>query len=481
MRQIKTALIRPNERPDPLTPLEEANVTGIYPALGIAYLASSLLKENLPVKLIDAHAENYSAEDIAKIIAKENIDIAGISTTTLNWLRTLRIAKEIKKASPKTFVIVGGPHLSLYPKEAVSHPQIDAGVIGEGEFILPKIVKMVAEENIIYPIDGVATKVNGKVVVKYPKSAISNLDDIPFPAVELLPLKKYLALTIKRPFFTTITSRGCPYKCQFCSQIYSGGIFRTRSPKNVVDELEKYVKKYKAKEIIFFDETFTINEKRVVAICELILKRGLKFRWNIRARADTLTPIMLRALKKAGCYGVHIGVESGNQNILNKMKKDITIEQVEYAFKIAKEMGFETRGYFMLAYPGENMETIRQTIEFALKLPLDWASFSITVPHPGTPIYEEAIKMGLIQEDYWKLYTLNKINYKIPYFKIEGLSSSDLEKLLKYAYRKFYFRPSWVLNKLTSKRLYGDILSAISTISYILKRKIIAKLESKKI
>lgn len=470
MKPLRITLVRANERSDPDTPVEEANVTGLYPPLGIAYLAAALQLDNHDVRLLDAHALNLDPRQVAAEISARGDRLVGITSTTLNWIRALQVADAVKTAAPDCVLAVGGPQLSIFPREALFFEVIDIAVVGEGEDTIREIAAAVAEGTGIHGIPGTVTKENGKIRMHAAREPIGDLDSIPFPAINLLPLEKYRALTIRRPFLTMITSRGCPYRCGFCSQVYVGGTFRQRSPRNVFAEMAQYVRQYRVREIILFDETFTVGEERVLEICDRIVSSRLKFRWNIRTRADTVTARMLKALRRAGCYGVHIGIESGDPRILEVMKKDISLPQIRQAVRWSREAGLETRGYFMIGYPGETIEEIKRTIAFSTQLGLDWASYSITVPQPATDIQEDAVRMGLMAPDYWLKFSRREPCPPLPYFTTPNLNTATLEKLHRQAYRRFYARPALILRKLFSKRLYSNLIDLTDTVAYLATR-----------
>jgi len=468
--RIKILLIRCNESlRRPVSGLRETNVTGIYPPLGLAYIASVLRKAQYNVRVLDVHALNLTEGEIRSFVKRNPADIIMLTSTTLIWPNVLETARIVKDSLPKALIGIGGPQLSAYPQESVSFDYIDFGVYGEGEATVLEVVDRYERNTEINNINGTVIKKDGHVTVNPAREPIEKLDEIPFPAIELFPYKKYRVLNIEYPFFTMVTSRGCPYRCAFCSQVYNGGKFRYRSAMNVVDEMELYARRYNAKELIIFDETFTVDKERVLNICKLIKDRKLKFRWNIRTRVDLVDRDMLGSLKEAGCYGLHMGVESGSQEILNIMKKDITIPQVKEAFRHANALGFETRGYFMIGYPGENLHTIKQTLRLAKELDLDWASFTVTIPHPKTDIYNYALENGYLKTDYWRDYTLGRVRGSVPYFTTGEYDTNRLIRIKNYAYLSFYSRISFITKKLLSKYLFRLIKNLFKNISLLFR------------
>lgn len=445
-----------NIRPIP----EEAEETlQVYPALGLGYLASYLRSHGYPVDILDVHALKISPDEMINRVRKSGADIVGITTTTIGWPGAVEASELVRKALPKALIIVGGPHLSVYPEESLSFDSIDMGVQGDGEETLLEIVQAIEQNKSIKNIPGTVVKDEGEVKVNRPRKWIKDLSSLPHPAVDLLPLDRYKCLTVDKPFFTMISTRGCPYKCGFCSQIYCGDRVRFRTPEDLVAEIENYVKNYGAREIVMFDETFTIHEERVLKICQLIKEKNLKFRWNIRTRVDTITEPMLKALKETGCYGLHMGIESGSPRILEIMKKGITLEQVRWAFKLARKYGFITRGYFMIGYLDEDPQTYRATVDLARELDLDWASFSITTPLPATHLFEESVRRNYIDPDYWKKYTLLQTDGKdFPHVPSEHWDEQELQKMMRDAYYSFYLRPSYAWRRLTSIRSWKQFI-----------------------
>ncbi|MCD6309522.1 MAG: radical SAM protein, partial [Candidatus Eremiobacteraeota bacterium] len=410
-------------------------------------------ENGVPVEVLDICALNLSPDATKEYIKRSRATVVGITTTTIGWLGTVECARLAREALPDAVIVVGGPHLSLYPIECLSFPEIDLGVLGDGEETLMEIVTRLEEGWPLKKIKGTVYRDDdGTPVIAEPRPFIRDLDSLPFPAVDLFPLDRYRCLTIEKPFFTMTTTRGCPYKCAFCTQVFCGNTVRYRSAGNLVDEIELYIKKYGAREIIMFDETFTLKKPRVLEFCRQVMERELKFRFNIRTRVDLIDEEILEAMKEAGCYGLHMGVESGSEEILKLMQKGTTLKQVHRAFNMARKLGFMTRGYFMLAYLDENNETYRKTIRLARELPLDWASFSITIPLPGTTLYKQARERGLIKKDFWRDYTLGKIppGTPFPHFPLDGHNEEDLSRILSRAYFSFYLRPGFIINKLFS-------------------------------
>ena len=228
--------------------------------------------------------------------------------------------------------------------------------------------------------------------------------------------------------------------------------------------MERAVTRFGAKEIVFFDETFAVNKQRLFDICDGIIQRGIRTAWNIRTRVDILDEKMLKTMHRAGCRSLHVGIESGAPRIQKLMKKNLDLQRVADSLSLARRLGMETRGYFMIGFPGETLDEIESTIRFSTMLPLDWASFTITTPHPATDIYFEGRKEGRFDGDYWEKYTLGKVNVPPGYFTCGQYDQKKLEELLDTAYRRFYLRPGLVMSKLFRPRLWKELPDIVRTI-----------------
>lgn len=444
----------------------ETNISGVYPPLGLAYIASVLKNAELEVALLDNQIWRLRGNALKDEIKKNSPQVVLLSAMTPSWPAVVSLSRLIKEISSDITVGVGGPHLSVYPTEALSHKSIDFGIYAEGEHSALEALKAIREGRALDDVKGCVFRKDDRVIVNAPRQQIEDLDSIPFPSIEALPYKKYFALSVQNPFFTMVTSRGCPYRCKFCFQGYLGG-YRARSPENVVSEMELLVNKYGIKEIVVFDETFAVEGERALNICRLIRQKKLRFKWDLRTRIDLLNPQMLASLKSAGCRRLHLGIESGNQEILNKMDKGTSIAQIVEKVQLVKKYGFQARGYFMLGFPQESCEAIGKTIEFAKSLPLDWASFTITIGLPCTDIYNEALESGYFSVDYWREYAKgNRLDSK-PYFLPVGCQEGDLFALKKKAYKDFYLRPKIAWNMIKNSGFSG-IISDLRVVSKLL-------------
>ena len=458
MGALKVLLVKYHDTNIRPIPDDAERTLQIFPSLGILYIASTLREAGFDVEILDANAEGISARDFHQRVRDSRARIVGFTSMTAGWPSTVEGARIAREALPEALMVVGGPQLSIYPELCLSFDHLDVGVCGDGEETMLEIAQAVAGGTPLDDIPGTVVKVGGVIKKNPERKWYRDIDRYPFPAVDLLNWNLYRALTVKSPFYTMITTRGCPFKCRFCSQVYAGNTIRYRSPENVVDELELYVKKNGAREIVFFDETFTLKKSRIMKICELIRERKLKFQFDMRTRVDSLDEEMVEALRAAGGKRVHFGIESGSQQILDRMRKDITTEQVRSTVALCKKYGFSTRGYFMIGFLGETPETYRETVSLARELDLDWASFSITTPLPHTALFDEARNLGYIDESFWKDYTLLKATrVDFPHLETEYWDKNQLQKMLSQAYRSFYLRPRFLGKRLLELRNWENL------------------------
>jgi anaerobic magnesium-protoporphyrin IX monomethyl ester cyclase len=450
MLKMKILLVRYHDEGDINTRLPESlnRARGVLPPLGIAYIAAVLEKAGYQVKILDAIALNLTTQEVKEAIGAEAPDVVGVTamtSTVRGALEALQMAKE-----QGAITVIGGPQLSIYPQETLSYDFVDYGINGEGEYPFLYLVRALERKTSITDIPGLVYKENGKILTN-PAYIHLNLDEIPFPARHLLPMEKYSSIISMHPVATMVSSRGCPYQCGFCFKGPSDAKYRMRSAENVVDEMEILIKEYRVKEIMFYDDTLTMNRQHVENICKNILKRGLKIRWESPTRLDRIDAGLLKLMREAGCVRLRYGIESGDPRILKLMKKEISLPQAEEIFRLTRNAGIETFAYFIIGYIRETPETITNTIKFAKKINPDLIMFTLATPYPQTSLMDLAVKDGIVNGDYWKEFTLGKRNERMPYLV------PDAEKWIARAYRSFYFRPGYILKRLFKIRSLDEI------------------------
>lgn len=416
----------------------------ISPPLNLMYLAGALEDSSYDVCILDDDLEQRGIEEISKLLSKYDPTLVGVTATTSTIKNALEYVKIAKKVLPDSLIIIGGPHATFMPVETLkSCEELDAVVIGEGEKTTVELASKSLDTNNgqLSTVKGIAYQDNGNIKLNLPRELIKDLDSIPFPARHLVPFKEYGTTQEKNS--DMITSRGCVFNCGYCSSSrIMGRKFRTRSSKNVVDEIEHLTDEYKLEKIAFMDDTFMLDKRRAEEIAEEINRRGLDINFVASSRVDMVNKSLLEKLKSAGLTTLYYGVESGSQRILNLMKKGITLKQAEDAVRSAKDVGVEVLTSFILGYPGETRKEMDKTINFSIKLNADYSQFSILTPFPGTPIYQELKKKKLLDTENWNNYTVLKSVIK---YEELGLSKELVERKLTKAYIKFYSRPKYLL------------------------------------
>jgi len=449
---MKIGLIAPFSDVEDTESLSMIKEQGLYPSLGLGYIAAVLKKESYTVEYLDVSAEGLDEEELRRRIGAGGFDIVGITCTSFTLHHAKYVARIVKDVKPDTTVVVGGPQLLPYPKETLQFEFFDFGVLGEGEYVMLELVRGLEKDGDVSSIAGVIWKNDkGDVIVNKPPPLITDLDSIPFPGRELMPNDKFYCPIAKSKRFTTIiTTRGCPFNCTFCLRPAFMSQFRKRSARNVVDEMEYLVEEFGIEDILLYDDTFSLDQDRAMEICKEIQNRKLNIRWDCRTRVDCVSFELLSEMKKAGCVRIHFGVESGNQRILDEvLNKGYTLEQVKETFKWTKDAGIETLAYFMIGSPGETLTEIKDTFDLISEIDPDFIFFGITNILPKTQMYEYSLRRGIIKEDMWKEYTLGKIERPpITVFESDEYTKEDLQKMITACYRRHYLRPSYIIRRL---------------------------------
>ncbi|MBD3202876.1 radical SAM protein [Candidatus Woesearchaeota archaeon] len=415
--------------------------------LGIAYLASVLEKNGKKVDVLDVNAKNISKKKLHRIIKKEKPDLIGISCNTGTYKEALEIARISKDAHKKCKVVIGGPHSTFSAKTILEyHPQIDFCILGEAEYTLLELVDKLENNINYYSIKGLGYR-NGKknkIFINPLRRFIENLDEIPFPSWHLFDLNNpEVEQAYNLPIFkgdksiTIISSRGCYFTCSYCySEKFWGNRIRYRSPKNVLNELKK-LKKIGFKSVFFEDDTFTMDRKRVIDICKLILQEGLEIKWGCASRVDRVDLQLLKTMKKAGCIYIYYGIESSNQEIIDRAGKEIKIEDSEKAFELMRKVGITSEASIQFGLPGETIETAKNTIYWLKnKLKPDRIAISLTSLYPGTVLaytynidgndYEKGYKKDLFSQ--WKE---NKFIHGVNVYQTDFCNETNLKIIYK--------------------------------------------------
>ena len=441
---------------------------GFFPPLALGYLAAPLIQKGHEVRIMDCLPIKCGNEDVGAAVRDFQPDIIGISAVTANADEAHSLINYLKD-NFNLPIVIGGPHANCFP-EAVfrSAPRLDMLVSGEGERIFENVVDYY-NENKQLPEDEPGTwrrLEDGRIVKNKLAEPVMNIDELLPPAHQLFDYKLYRPLPMqykKLPVANLLTSRGCPWgRCTFCFE--SGRAsqrYRRHSPERVVKEIGFLIKMNGIREIAFWDDNFLVNQDWVEKFCGLLDAEGIKMPWSAYGRVNTINQQMLARAAKSGLWSVFYGVETGNQDLLDRVKKGITLEQVTQAVRWCNELGIDTRGSFMMALPGETPEKAMKTIDFACQSGLTYAQFLPTHPEWGTELYDDAVKSGCLAPSYRGRTTPTYIpsGYK---------DAAEIKKMLHLAYRKFYFRPSYFLKHLKRLKSVDAIRQYYDAIKYII-------------
>lgn len=429
-------------------------ISGSMPPLGIAYIASYLSGKSVNVRIIDVQAEKLPVEALLDSV-KASPDFIGITATTMTVKSGLETASLCRSRFPGSKLVMGGVHPTIMPEDVLKSPDIDFVIRGEGEKPFYELIS----GGDIRAIKGLSYKKEGGFIHNPDGALVEDLDTLPFPAYNMLPVRNYIPAlgSYKRlPAISIITTRGCPGKCTFCLGSYLGGRVRMHSTRYIIDEIKMLIRDYGIREISFYDDTFTAYKNKVREFCSIIIAEKIDIVWSCFARVDFVDGDILTLMKEAGCHQIMYGIESGCDEILRNIKKRTSLEKAVEVVALTKKIGIECRAAFMLGNPGETLQTMRQTLDFSKKLDPDIALFNITTPYPGTEMYEWADKNGYLKTKDWSKYDLSTAVMELP-----GLKPGDVEAFYKKAHHEFYGRPSYLLKRLLKIRSFNDLLMAI--------------------
>jgi len=423
------------------------STSSIYPPLELAYLAG-VLRRQAEVKILDANALDLDFNAVERAIEKFQPTAIVFTTSPVSFASDARIAEISKRINPAIKTILLDSHITPVMPEKIKErfPLIDHLVGTDPLINIPKIFGFLGA---------------------------AGLEDHPLPAYDLLPLKQYFSLTYsrKKPFATLTTSAGCPNRCKFCLvggatvQRGYGNRWQFKSPEKILAEI-KYLLSLGVKSLYFFDETFTVSKQRVRELCELLIKEKIKIDWACNGRVDTLDEKIIKIMKRAGCWNIMFGIECGSEETLLDMQKGTTLERAMKAVAACKTNGINVSASFVIGLPEESRETVEKTIAIAKKINPYRAQFVIATPYPGTKLYDEMKQSGLLLKDYdfsgYDAYCLANP----PAIKTWQMSPQDLLKAQKHAYRKFYIRPTAILNILFSLKSFSQLANLLKAIKY---------------
>ena len=402
----------------------------------LAYAAAVLKEAGHAVVLKDCIAEGMAKEEFMDWVKKLSPDAAVLETATASIYNDLELTKRIQEETG-TATILCGPHVTALPRNALENEFVDYVLIGEYEYALKNLVNALGAGKDTKGLKGVCSRDGSKIIINARAPLIEDLNEMPYPLRDSLPMKKYIDPFCKHsPNAQMISSRGCPNQCIFCLEpvVYGKRNYRMRSAENVVDEMEYLIEGYKVKEIYFDDSSFSVNRTRVDKICQEIMSRGIDIYWSCMAdsklRKDTL-----KKMNSAGCTALKFGVETADMQILKNVHKPFSSQDAKAVVKNCKDVGIETHATFVFGLPGETQETIEETMEFAFELGTDTAQFSSVIPFPGTELFEIAKKNNWLVTKDWSMYDGQNVIIEYP-----GLKGDEVARAVHRARKKIFLR-----------------------------------------
>lgn len=426
----------------------------VVPPIGLGYLATSLRKMGYRVQILDCIKEKIRPEDFSLVLKRKKPDVLGLTVYSSDLVVTKRYLEEAKKLNKKIITIIGGPHPSAMPKECFDSygELLDFAFVGEAEIGFPQLIEKLKKTkriraNSLKNIPGLIWRHHDKIKINNPKFPI-DLDSLGFPSWDLIKPETYPHAPLggfarRFPVAYILSSRSCPFQCTFCAaKAIHGSIFRRRSLKNVMKEVKYLINKRGIKELHILDDNFTLNQSFVKEFCQSIINDKINISWSCSngIRLDKIDQETISLMKKAGCYSVAVGVESGSARILKHMRKNLTKEYIKKQVRLISKAGVEVTGLFILGYPAETKKTILETISFAKSLNIIRSSFTTFVPLPGSEMWEYLEKEGRLNLS--QLDTLSYYRTDINYMK--NVSQKDFRMLQKKAFIEFYLRPKIV-------------------------------------
>ncbi len=425
------------------------------PPLGIMGLASYLRDRfsDMDVKLIDMAPERLSHDEAADKVLGFSPDVVGISAMSYEASDMQKLSGLIKSKAPDLPVIAGGPHVTTIKERAFEDPNLDCIVMGEGELTLAELLpRILAGERDFSEVAGIGFRKNGEVKITGPRDEIVDLDSLPLPAYDLIDLPRYWDLPrfgttfVNKEYATLSTSRACPYQCTYCHRIF-GRRYRSQRPENVLRDLESLYRDFGVREVQFVDDCFNLEKKRMAAICDGIVERGLKFSISFPngIRGDIMNEESLQKLKRAGTYRITYAIETASPRMQKFIKKNVKLDKLKDVIEETDRQNIMVDGFFMVGFPGETREEIKMTMDYALSSKLHSANFWFVTPFKGTELYDQAVEMGYDVPD-----ETESLHYFDPQTDLSEVPGPELKKMVQRTFLKFYLHPRrlWRIFKL---------------------------------
>ena len=468
---MKFSLINASPNED-LDEREKRKSVASWPPLGILYLGAVLQERGMEVSVLDQPAKGFTIEETVNWVEKEDPDILGFSTFASSGRTAALISKKVKEKNPNVITVFGNYYATFNSERVLrKYPSVDIIVRGEGENTAIELVSCLRNKDSLKKVRGITFK-NGENIVSTPdQPLIKDLDSLPFPDRELIDDEYHSIIAganvAPKKFTSMVSSRGCVYRCRFCScQRFARGMWRSRSVQSTLDELH-FLASEGYEQFIFIDDSFTLNQKRVIKLCREMRKEKIDLEWICEGRVDNCSYEMLREIARAGCRILYFGIESANQRLLNYYNKQTTPQQSKTAVKTARKAGIDAVvGSFIVGAPDETKEEIQNTIEFAKQIPIDFPQFNILGVYPGTDIWNEFEAKGLLKGgEYWE--TGVAVSEICP----TAVPLNEIKHMIHEAFYHFIRRPSFLLGQIarTVKSSYRKqvVISNLSRIGDI--------------
>ncbi len=446
---MRIALVVPPWGPDDIRAKDTRGISGCWPTPGLQYIAAVLREAGHEIMFLEGFF--YSNEEMLEKIREFRAQALGVYVISLLWDKAKPLIEKARERDPGLFTFIGGHGATAMPETLMEGtPALDAIVVGEGEITSRELIRAVMNGEDLKTVRGLLIRDGGRLLRTPPREMLDDLDRLPFPAVDLCEMDRYypsFEQVSTVPAMQMLASRGCTGSCLYCYKMY-GSRIRLRDPVRVVDEIEYYIRNYGTREIKFWDEHFSHDHDHVYAICREIMARNLNIRWWVSCRADSVDRPLLKAMKKAGCWCINYGVESGLQKHLDTLMKHESIQQIRDAVRLTHSVGIKTHTTYIFGIPGETFEDGLKTIEFARELNSFTVEFFPITPFPGTPLYKGVHRglFGTMSSDLGDQGMLLDRPCFVPF----TMTADEIMELRRLAYLKYFFRPRFILYRLTN-------------------------------
>ena len=445
---------------------------GHTPPMGLLYLQSAIEHSRHESVFLDADLEGWSHEEAARRALSYGPDIIGLQAMSFTMPDAYLVAKAAKAIDPEVATVIGGPHPTIYPRETAGLEAVDFAFAGEGEKNFIAFLDMFRDPVERTKVPGVACRAGegegeGGATTFNPAGLLRDIDEVHYPARRSSHYERYSSvLAAHNPVTVMITSRGCPFSCIFCNRM--GRQYRCHSAGYVLGEIEEIIG-LGIKEVFIHDDTFTLNRKRVVDICEGIISRGYRVSWEARTRADCVDEELLSLMKRAGCTRLSFGVESGSEKVLKKMNKDMDLKRVEDVFRWCRKEGITTLADFIFGNMDEEADDMEKTLDLVKRINPDYVQYSILSPYPDTPLYKLGVEKGILPGDVWAEFATDPLKKFSGPLWTQNFTEEELVSITARAYRAFYTRPSFIfrqLRKISSLEQFKNMARAATTILF---------------